>query len=164
MTRSVLQLGTQPERMTKIEYRGCTVSIQTSLLGGVYKDPTYAISKDGEFIHHGAQRGYFAVLDAAKSAAEKSGKKRVRVDRQKRSVHALSHLCVAISMLQRRRDCDSCETRNCQPQSETIKFSYPFRRIARILLDIERAWVFSAVSVSGPPVLSHTSFDASSHS
>lgn len=55
-----------------IEYKGCTVSIQASLLGGVYKDPTYAISKDGEFIHHGVQRGHFAVLDAAKSAAEKS--------------------------------------------------------------------------------------------
>ena len=55
-----------------IEYKGCTVSIQASLLGGVYKDPTYAISKDGEFIHHGVQRGHFSVLDAAMRAAEKS--------------------------------------------------------------------------------------------
>ena len=55
-----------------IEYKGCTISVHAVLSGGVYKDPTYAISKDGEFIHHGTQRGHFAVFDAAKSAAEKS--------------------------------------------------------------------------------------------
>lgn len=54
------------------EYKGCTISIHTVLLGGIYKDPTYAISKDGEFIHHGIHRGHFALLDAAKNAAEKS--------------------------------------------------------------------------------------------
>lgn len=60
------------EGKTMIEYKGCTISIQAVLTGGVYKDPTYAISRDGEFIHHGMQRGHFAVLEAAKSAAEKS--------------------------------------------------------------------------------------------
>ena len=57
-----------------IEYKGCTVSINAVLLGGVYKDPTYAISKDGEFIHHGILRGHFAVLIAAQSAVEKSAR------------------------------------------------------------------------------------------
>ena len=33
-----------------IEYKGCTISIQAVLSGGVYKDPTFAISRDGEFI------------------------------------------------------------------------------------------------------------------
>ena len=55
-----------------IEYKGCTISIHALLCGGVYKDPTYAISKDGEFIHHGVQRGHYAVLNAATSAAAKS--------------------------------------------------------------------------------------------
>ena len=57
-----------------IEYKDCTISIQAVLRGGVYKDPTYAISRDGEFIHHGILRGHFAVLDAANSAAEKSAR------------------------------------------------------------------------------------------
>lgn len=55
-----------------VEYKGCTISIHAVLSGGMYKDPTYAISRDGEFIHHGIRRGHFAVLDAAKIAAEKS--------------------------------------------------------------------------------------------
>ena len=55
-----------------IEYKGCTPSTRAVLSGGVYKDPTYAISKDGEFIHHGMWRGHFAVFDAAMSAAKKS--------------------------------------------------------------------------------------------
>jgi hypothetical protein len=62
-----------------IEYKGCTISIRAVLSGGVYKDPTYAISRDGEFIHHGILRGHFAVFNAANSAAEKSA--RALIDR-----------------------------------------------------------------------------------
>ena len=55
-----------------IEYKGCSISIHTVLFGGVYKDPTYTSSRDGEVIHQGILRGHFSVLNAAKSAAEKS--------------------------------------------------------------------------------------------
>ena len=64
--------------MTMFEYKGCTISIHAVLSGGAYKDPTYAISRNGEFIHHGVQRGHYAVLDAAKSAAEKSAVQALR--------------------------------------------------------------------------------------
>ena len=57
-----------------IEYKGCTISTHAVLSGGVYKDPTYDISKDGEFIHHGTLRGHFSVLNAANSAAEKTAR------------------------------------------------------------------------------------------